>query len=57
MFGDFYNHKISWKSYTRDILTEVYRLSRMNSFRDDLIDRMKRGWGRFVLHGIPVQLG
>ncbi len=30
-------------------MTEIYRLSGMKSFRDDLIDRMKTGWGRFVL--------
>jgi hypothetical protein len=30
-------------------LTEIYCLSGMKSFRDDLIDRMKTGWGRFVL--------
>jgi hypothetical protein len=30
-------------------LTEIYRLSGMKSFRDDLNDRMKTGWGRFVL--------
>ncbi len=35
--------------YTRVILTEIYHLSGMKSFRDDLIDRMKTGWGRFVL--------
>jgi hypothetical protein len=38
--------------HTRIILTEIYRLSGMKSFRDDLIGRMKTGWGRFVLHGI-----
>jgi hypothetical protein len=30
-------------------LTELYHLLGMKSFRDDLIDRMKTGWGRFVL--------
>jgi hypothetical protein len=30
-------------------LTEIYHLLGMKSFRDDLIDRMKTGWGRFVL--------
>jgi hypothetical protein len=39
----------SGKSYTRDILTEIYRLSGMKSFRGDLIDRMKTGWGRVLL--------
>jgi hypothetical protein len=40
----------SGKSYnTRDILTVIYRVSGMKSFRDDLIDRMKTGWGCFVL--------
>ncbi len=36
-------------SYTRVILTEIYHLSGMKSFRDDFIDRMKTGRGRFVL--------
>ncbi len=35
--------------YTRVILTEIYHVSGIKSFRDDLIDRMKTGWGRFVL--------
>jgi hypothetical protein len=35
--------------YTRVVITEIYRLSGMKSFRDDLIDRVKTGWGRFVL--------
>jgi hypothetical protein len=26
----------------------------MKSFRDDLIDRMKTGWGRFVLASTPL---
>jgi hypothetical protein len=30
-------------------LTEIYHLLGMKSFRDDLIDRMKTGWGSFVL--------
>ncbi len=30
-------------------MTEIYRLSGKKSFRDDSIDRMKTGWGRFVL--------
>ncbi len=30
-------------------MTEIYRLSGMKSFGDDLIARMKTGWGRFVL--------
>jgi hypothetical protein len=30
-------------------LTEFYHLLGMKSFRDDLIDRTKTGWGRFVL--------
>ncbi len=49
--------KNSGKSYTRDILTEIYRLSGMKSFRDDLIDRMKTGWGRFVLASLFCQRG
>jgi hypothetical protein len=28
----------------------------MKSFRDDLIDRMKTGWGRFVLASPPLLL-
>jgi hypothetical protein len=36
-------------SYTRVILTEIYHLLGMKSSRDDLIDRMKTGWGCFVL--------
>ena len=36
-------------SYTRVILTEIYHLLGMKSSRDDLIDRMKTGWGSFVL--------
>ncbi len=35
--------------YSRVILTGIYRSSGMKSFRDDLIDRMKTRWGRFVL--------
>jgi hypothetical protein len=42
----------SGKRHTRDILTEIYRLSGMKSFRDDLIDRMETGWGRFVLASV-----
>jgi hypothetical protein len=30
-------------------LTEIYHLLGMKSSRDDLIDRMKTGWGCFVL--------
>jgi hypothetical protein len=37
--------------YTR-VLTGIYRSSGMKSFRDVLIDRMKTGWGRFVLASI-----
>jgi hypothetical protein len=33
-------------------LTKIYRLSGMKSFRDDLNDRMKTGWGRFVLASV-----
>jgi hypothetical protein len=40
------------ESYTRVILTEIYYLSEMKSFRDDLIDRVKTGRGRFVLASI-----
>jgi hypothetical protein len=47
--GKFNGNRNSGNSYTRVILTEIYHLSGMNSFRDDLIDRMKTGWGRFVL--------
>jgi hypothetical protein len=36
-------------SYTRVILTEIHHLLGMKSVRDDLIDRMKMGWGRFLL--------
>ena len=36
------------------ILTEIFHLSGMKSFRDDLIDRMKTGWGRFVLASISL---
>ncbi len=41
--------KYSGKSYTRVILTEIYHLLGMKSFRDDVIGRMKTGWGRLVL--------
>jgi hypothetical protein len=45
-----YNGNInSGNIYSRVILTEIYHLSGMKSFRDDLSDRMKTGWGRFVL--------
>ena len=37
-------------------MTEIYHLLGMKSSRDDLIDRMKTGWGCFVLasleHGL-----
>ena len=35
-------------------MTEIFHLSGMKSFRDDLIDRMKTGWGRFVLASISL---
>ncbi len=47
--GKYNGNRNSGNSYTRVILTEIYKLSGMKSFRDDLIDRMKTGWGRFVL--------
>jgi hypothetical protein len=47
--GKFNGNRNLGISYTRVILTETYHLSGMKSFRDDLIDRMKTGWGRFVL--------
>jgi hypothetical protein len=47
--GKYYGNRNSGNIYTRVILTEIYHLSGMKSFRDDLIDRMKTGWGRFVL--------
>jgi hypothetical protein len=47
--GKYNGKRISGNIYTRVILTEIYHLSGMKSFRDDLIDRMKTGWGRFVL--------
>ncbi len=47
--GKFNGNRNSGNSYTRVILTEIYHLSGMKSFRDDLIDRMKTGWGRSVL--------
>jgi hypothetical protein len=50
--GNYTGNRNSGKSYTRDILSEIYSLSGMKSFRDDLIDRMKTGWGRFVLASI-----
>ena len=45
-------------SYTRVILTEIYHLLGMKSSRDDLIDRMKTGWGCFVLASVmdPLRL-
>ncbi len=52
-------NRYSGRSYTRDILTEIYQLSRMKSLRKELIDRMKTGWGRFVLaslHTLPTPL-
>jgi hypothetical protein len=47
--GKYNGNRNSGSIYTRVILTEIYHLSGMKSFRDDLIDRMKTGWGRFVL--------
>ena len=47
--GKYNGNRNSGNIYTRVILTENYHLSGMKSFRDDLIDRMKTGWGRFVL--------
>ncbi len=35
-------------------MTVIFHLSGMKSFRDDLIDRMKTGWGRFVLASISL---
>ncbi len=35
-------------------MTEIYHLSGMKSFREDLIDRMKTGRGRFVLASLLV---
>jgi hypothetical protein len=47
--GKYNGNRNSGNIYTRVILTENYHISGMKSFRDDLIDRMKTGWGRFVL--------
>ncbi len=47
--GKYNGNRNSGNIYTRVILTENYHLSGMKSFRDDLIDRMKTGWGHFVL--------
>jgi hypothetical protein len=47
--GKYNGNRNSGNSYTRVNLTEIDHLSGMKSFRDDLIDRMKTGWGRFVL--------
>jgi hypothetical protein len=47
--GKYNGNRNSGNIYTRVILTEIYHLSGMKSFRDDLIDRTKTGWGRFVL--------
>jgi hypothetical protein len=41
--GKYKGNRISGKSDTRIVLTEIYRLLGMKSFRDDLIDRMKTG--------------
>jgi hypothetical protein len=49
IIGKYKGKKNSGKSYTRVILTEIFHLLGMKSFRDDLIDRMKTGWGCFVL--------
>jgi hypothetical protein len=45
----YYGNIKSGVSYTRVILTEIYHLSGMKSFRDDLIARTKTGRGCFVL--------
>jgi hypothetical protein len=50
--GKYNGNRNSENIYTRVILTEIYHLSGMKSFRDDLIDRMKTGWGRVVLASI-----
>jgi hypothetical protein len=47
--GKYNGNRNSGNIYTRVILTEIYHLSGMKSFRDELIDRMKTGWGPFVL--------
>ncbi len=47
--GKYKGKKNLGNSFTRVILTDIYHLLGMKSFRDDLIDRMKTGWGRFVL--------
>jgi hypothetical protein len=47
--GKYIGNRNSGNIYTRAILTEIYHLSGMKSFRDDLSDRMKTGCGRFVL--------
>ncbi len=45
----YYGNLKSGASYARVILTEIYHLSGMKSFRDDLIARTKTGRGCFVL--------
>jgi hypothetical protein len=47
--GKYNGNRNSGNIHTRVILTEIYHLSGMKSFRDDLIDRMKTGLGRLVL--------
>jgi hypothetical protein len=49
IIGKYNGNRNSENSYTRVILPEIYHSSGMKSFRDELIDRMKMGWGRFVL--------
>ncbi len=53
--GKYIGNRNSGNIYTRIILTEIYHLSGMKSFRDELIDRMKTGWGRFVLASFFIQ--
>ncbi len=47
--GKYNGNRNSGNIYTRVILNEISHLSGMKSFRDDLSDRMKTGWGGFVL--------
>jgi hypothetical protein len=49
IISKYYGNIKSGVSYTRVILTEIYNLSGMKSFRDDLIARTKTGRGCFVL--------
>ncbi len=39
------------------LYAEIYHLLGMKSFRDDLIDRMKTGWGRVVLASTVIRGG